>query len=245
MPTYMRNTHLGPRLGAALLALLLAAGALGAACTDPLEEAPPRAVEPLKIGLLVDFSGGLAIFTDEMRLGFELAVDHVNAAGGVLGRPLRVLIIDSRLDPEHALSEARRMVDRAGVHALVGPLSSLLALPIAEQVSGPAGVPQIALGTSPALSSAADNDFLFRTTLSDTTTASGSKASLASCCLGTVRLHPTGLQAIFPERTVHDGPRLGFSVANAPAGGRSAVAVEVKAGQQTEAAVLRVVAGET
>ena len=154
-----------------MLAALLAAGALGAACTDSIEEAPPRAAEPLKIGLLVDFSGGLAIFTDEMQRGFNLAVDHVNAAGGVLGRPLRVLIIDSRLDPEHALIEAQRMVDSAGVHALVGPLSSLLTLPIAERVSGPAGVPQITMGTSPALSSANDNDFLFRATLSDTTLA--------------------------------------------------------------------------
>ena len=122
---------------------------------------------PMKIGLLVDFTGGLAEFGEEMRLGFELAIEHLNAAGGVLGHPVEFVIADSALEPLLGVEEARRLVEVEGVHAIVGPLASAVTLPVAESVTGPSRIPQIALGTSPLLTTADDDDFLFRTTLSD------------------------------------------------------------------------------
>ena len=122
---------------------------------------------PMKIGLLVDFTGGLAEFGEEMRLGFELAIEHLNAAGGVLGHPVEFVIADSALEPLLGVEEARRLVEVEGVHAIVGPLASAVTLPVAESVTGPSRIPQIALGTSPLLTTANDDDFLFRTTLSD------------------------------------------------------------------------------
>ena len=103
------------------------------------------------IGLLVDFTGGLAEFGEEMRLGFELAIEHINAAGGVLGRPVEFVIADSALEPLLGVEEARRLVEIEGVHAIVGPLASAVTLPVAESVTGPSRIPQIALGTSPLL----------------------------------------------------------------------------------------------
>ena len=122
----------------------------------------------LKIGLLMDFSGGSAEVLRDRQRAFELAIKHVNDGGGVLGLPVVIAVGDTTADPDKAVAEARRLVEVGGVHAIVGPNSSANTLPIAERVIGPAGVPTVSFSaTSPALTGAADNGFLFRTALSD------------------------------------------------------------------------------
>ena len=152
----------------AATALLGAAGvALVGAALDPT---PTRADETaaLKIGLLMDFSGGSAeILTDRQR-AFELAVKHVNEGGGVFALPVAVAVGDTTANPETAVAEARRLIEVEGVHAIVGPNSSAASLRIAERVTGPAGVPTISFSaTSPELTGVTDNDFFFRVALSD------------------------------------------------------------------------------
>ena len=81
---------------------------------------------------------------------------------------MEVAEADSTLDPEHAVAEARRLVEEEGIHALVGPTSSANTLQVAQRVSGPAGIPTVSpSASSPLLSVASDQDFLFRTVLSD------------------------------------------------------------------------------
>ena len=123
---------------------------------------------PLKIGLLLDFSSGSEEKARDRERAFDLAVQQINAAGGVLGRPVETVVRDSTRDPAVAVEEARRMIEEDGVHALVGPNSSANSLPVVEQVAGPAGIPVISpSATSPLLTNAADSDFFFRTALSD------------------------------------------------------------------------------
>ena len=122
----------------------------------------------LKIGLLMDFSGGSGEVARDRQRAFDLAIKHINNGGGVFGRPVAVAVGDTTADPETAVAEARRLVEIEGVHAIVGPNASANALPITERVIGPAGVPTISFSaTSPKLTTAADEDFLFRTALSD------------------------------------------------------------------------------
>ena len=153
------------------MAVILLAGVIAACGTDS-EPAPPSApsdVGALKIGLLLNFSDGPAGKAGDRRKSFELAVKHVNDAGGVFGKPVEVVIGDSTLDPEIAAEEARRMIEDAGVHAIVGPSSSANTLVVVERVTGPAGIPTISpSATSPKLTTLADSDFFFRTALSDT-----------------------------------------------------------------------------
>lgn len=123
--------------------------------------------EPLRVGLLLNSSGtsGAAV---ERQQSFELAMKHVNEGGGVLGRPVEWVVAESTLDPEAAVSEARRLVEEEGIHALVGPSTSATSLQVVERVTGPEGIPTISpSATSPLLTDAADNDFFFRTALSD------------------------------------------------------------------------------
>ena len=152
----------------AATALLAAAGValVGAAVDATSSRADETAA--LKIGLLMDFSGGSAeILTDRQR-AFELAVKHVNEGGGVFGLPVAVAVGDTTSNPETAVAEARRLIEVEGVHAIVGPNSSAASLPIAERVTGPAGVPTVSFSaTSPELSGVADKDFFFRVAPSD------------------------------------------------------------------------------
>lgn len=152
------------RLGVVgLLAAVMLLGAAGCASDDA-----PTSDVPLKIGLLLDFSGSPETSASRQR-GFELAIAQVNANGGVLGRPVESIAADAPRDLDVALESARRFVEDEGVHAIVGPNSSAASLPIAEQVTGPAGIPTISpSATAPRLADAADDDFFFRTALSDT-----------------------------------------------------------------------------
>ena len=122
----------------------------------------------LRIGFLADFTGPLAEFGSAIHRGAELAVQHVNAAGGVGGRDVILITGDTRVDPTVGVEEARRLIDVEGVHAIVGPLTSTVALAVTESVAAGARVPVVTpSATSPALASAEDDGFLFRSTVSD------------------------------------------------------------------------------
>ena len=150
-----------------------AAPATATAAPEPTAT-PTAAAEPepqgeqLKIGFLADFSGPIAEFGPVIQTGVDLAVKHINAAGGVNGQDVVVVTGDTRVDPTQGVEEARRLIDVEGVHAIVGPLSSTVTLAVAESVAGPAGIPVVSpSATSPALSVANDNGYLFRSTTSD------------------------------------------------------------------------------
>ena len=124
--------------------------------------------DQLKIGYLADFSGPLAEFGPEIQTGVELAIKHINEAGGVNGEDVVFVTGDSQLDTTQAVEEARRLVEIEGVHAIVGPLSSTVTIAVAESVTGAAGVPTISpSATSPAVTVANDSGYLFRSTTSD------------------------------------------------------------------------------
>lgn len=134
-------------------------------CTFVVPEPIPR--QALKIGLLLNYTGSPEASADREK-AFRLAIRHVNAGGGVLGRPVTGVAADATSDPVAAVAEARRLIEEEGVHAIVGPNASSAALPIAELVAGPAGVPVISpSATSPRLTTARDGDLFFRTALSD------------------------------------------------------------------------------
>ena len=144
----------------ALLVLVFACG-----CVIPEQVS---SAEPLKIGLMLRFSSSPETAADRQR-GFDLAIRHINEEGGVLGRPVVGVTADATRSPGPAVEAARRLVEEEGVHAIVGPTASAAALAVIEIVTGPAGIPTISpSATSPQLTRAADNDFFFRTTLSDT-----------------------------------------------------------------------------
>jgi len=163
-----------------LIAIVAIALLAFAACDDdeeegttPTDQTPstditPAVAGPLKIGYLLDFTGALASFGPEEENAVKLAVKHINDAGGVLGEPVELARADSGTDKDIGVAEATRLVDIEKVHAIVGSLASGVTLAVAEGVTGPKNILQIShASTSPALTAANDNDFLFRTPISD------------------------------------------------------------------------------
>jgi branched-chain amino acid transport system substrate-binding protein len=88
---------------------------------------------PIRIGELNSYSATvIAPFTGPYRRGIECAVEHFNARGGVIGRPVEILFRDDGLNPTTAVAQARALVEEEGVDLLIGTFNSDLALKVAE-----------------------------------------------------------------------------------------------------------------
>jgi branched-chain amino acid transport system substrate-binding protein len=99
------------------------------------------AAEPIRIGFLAPLTGAASGPT---RLGFQpgvqLAVDDINAAGGVLGRKIHLITRDTQSDPTKAVNAAQELIASQKVHVMVGPMNSgetLAATPILARAKMP------------------------------------------------------------------------------------------------------------
>lgn len=114
------------------------AASLGAAGLFSISRA--RAAEPIKIGLIAALSGGSAKSGEGITRGLSIAIDAVNAAGGVLGRPLSLVRRDDESNPAKGQTAARELIDREGVTALFGGIDSPVSqaiVPIANAAKMP------------------------------------------------------------------------------------------------------------
>src|SRR3954468_7141203 len=73
------------------------------------------AAEPIKIGAVLPFSGGVELYGQQAKLGLDLAAKDINAAGGVLSRPVEVIYADDKTDPVVAVDATRKLIERDGV----------------------------------------------------------------------------------------------------------------------------------
>jgi branched-chain amino acid transport system substrate-binding protein len=99
-----------------------------------------RGEEPVKIGLDNPATGTYAALGKNELTGCQLAIEQINAKGGILGRQVQLLVEDSTSgDAGTAVEKARKLIDRDKVNFLLGNINSALALAIA-QVSNEKGV---------------------------------------------------------------------------------------------------------
>ncbi len=115
--------------GLALCAGLAAAGVLAPAASGAAE--PVSSAEPIRIGELNSYTTFPA-FTAPYRNGWRMALDEINAAGGVLGRPLVVVSKDDGGKPGDAVTVANELVSREGAVVLFGTLLSNVGLAVAD-----------------------------------------------------------------------------------------------------------------
>ncbi|WP_426436945.1 ABC transporter substrate-binding protein [Bradyrhizobium genosp. P] len=87
--------------------------------------------EKIKIGHLTPLTGFLGALGAYAQLGIRMAEEEINAAGGVMGRPLDILSEDS-VNPATAATKAQRMLDQDGVAVLMGEINSASALTIMQ-----------------------------------------------------------------------------------------------------------------
>ena len=93
--------------------------------------APASAQAPIKIGELNSYKVFPA-FLEPYKKGFELAVEEVNAAGGVLGRKIEVISRDDNGNPGDAVRVAEELLSREGASFLVGTFPSNVGLAVAD-----------------------------------------------------------------------------------------------------------------
>ena len=124
--------------------------------------------DPLIVGHLNTVTGSLSYFGPEQNNGVELAALHVNQAGGVHGAQMIIVTGDTATNPAQGVIAARALLDVEGAVAIVGALASSVTLAVAQSVTVPKQRLLISpASTSPAITVLEDDDFLFRTTVSD------------------------------------------------------------------------------
>ena len=96
---------------------------------------------PIKLGMLAPFSGSEAAFGDYMKFGAQLAIDEINADGGVDGRDLELVTEDDACDATAAVAAAQKLVT-AGVEGSVGGYCSGATLPTLP-IFADAGIPMV------------------------------------------------------------------------------------------------------
>lgn len=97
--------------------------------------------EALKLGLMVPLSGLVSLYSDEITWAATIACEEVNEQGGVLGRPLALVIEDDGSLPDTAVLAAERLVNSHHCAALVGNLLSNSCLSVMQLVTEPLRVP--------------------------------------------------------------------------------------------------------
>ena len=108
------------------LSILLGAATLAAAVGTAVQ-----AADPIKIGEVNSYKR-LPAFLDPYRNGWQMALDEINAAGGVLGRKIEVIARDDNGKPGNAVKIAQELVSRDGVALLAGGFFSHIGLALAD-----------------------------------------------------------------------------------------------------------------
>ncbi|KJV10456.1 hypothetical protein VZ95_04805 [Elstera litoralis] len=102
-----------------ILATLAAMGAVRIAL-----EGPPSTYRPIRIGLLIARTGPLAVADRNVEKAQRLALQEINANGGLLNRPVEPIVVDTESDSAVALAGAQRLLEREKVPALFGCATS-------------------------------------------------------------------------------------------------------------------------
>ncbi|MBC7099610.1 ABC transporter substrate-binding protein, partial [Candidatus Bipolaricaulota bacterium] len=123
------------------------------------------AQEPIKIGALLEFTGGCAAYGQMAQRALELAREEGLVPTEVLGRPIELVYYDARTEPVEAANGATRLIESEGVVAIIGTMCSGPYLGAAE-ICQAAGIPFIGPTTTNPLTTQV-GDYCFRACFTD------------------------------------------------------------------------------
>jgi branched-chain amino acid transport system substrate-binding protein len=107
----------------AVFMLAIVAGCGGGDKTSDNGSGGGNAEDTIKVGINCELSGAVASYGDNARNGAILAIEEINAAGGVLGKQLEPLVRDNQSKTDEAMNVSAALVDE-GMVAQIGPLVS-------------------------------------------------------------------------------------------------------------------------
>lgn len=137
-----------------------------AACSSLSQNRTDR--NAIKIGVINSLTGELKSFGEPTLNSIKAAVADINAAGGIRGKSIELVIKDNQSEVQPSIDAAKTLIDRDKVAAIIGPWSSKHTIAVAQQITSQQKIPQIVFAaTSPAITSLKTDGFLFRTAPSD------------------------------------------------------------------------------
>lgn len=166
--------------------------------------------EPIKIGAYASITGKEATWGQSYEKGSRLAIDEINAAGGLLGRPLQFILEDNQSKAGESTTAVRKLISRDKVVAVLGEVSSgrsLEAAPVCQQMR----IPMITNGSNPKVTQV--GPYIFRATYIDpfqgTVMAKFAREKLGArrvaLLIEVTNAYSVGLGKFFRERFVADG----------------------------------------
>jgi diguanylate cyclase (GGDEF)-like protein/PAS domain S-box-containing protein len=102
-----------------------------------------KETEPIRIGLTAPLTGLVEIYGAEIVRAAHIACDEINEQGGVLGRPLELIVEDDGSLPPTAVPAALRLVEQHRCVAIIGNLLSNSRIAVADQVAEPKRIPYL------------------------------------------------------------------------------------------------------
>jgi branched-chain amino acid transport system substrate-binding protein len=135
-----------------------------------LAAAPACATEAVRIGVTTILSGPLADRGQSEQYGVELALQRINQAGGVLGRPVEAFYGDNAADPAVGIVATRRLIEEEHVPVRLGALATPVThaiMPIVQQAKVPLVIDISAGQDFVDASGVGGNDYVFKTIPSD------------------------------------------------------------------------------
>src|SRR5471030_2047684 len=119
--------------------IVLAVAALAGLGGSQTQAATPTK-NVLTIGAVLSLTGGGNVYGPQQAKAAELAVAQINAAGGIGGVPVRLVILDDKSDPSAGKAAMRQLIQKDDAIAILGPTLSLVAVaadPIADSLKTP------------------------------------------------------------------------------------------------------------
>lgn len=112
----------------------------GAETASGQDDAAVADGEPVNIGLVASFSGSGALAGGKFRAGIEMAAEEIEATGGIVGRPINLIVEDARTEPNASVAAMRRVLGQDPI-AMLGTVFSGLTVVNMDTVAQ-AGIPQ-------------------------------------------------------------------------------------------------------
>ncbi|HOC29456.1 MAG TPA: ABC transporter substrate-binding protein [Treponemataceae bacterium] len=142
-----------------MLALVFVSVAVLGGCAKS-DKAGKDAKSTIKIGGIFPLSGAVAVYGTEARNGVQLAVEEINAAGGINGQTVQLIAEDDEGNPEKSVSAYKLLTTRDGAKLFIGSLTSGCTMAITSLAQAQKVVVVAPAATAPAVTDA--GNFIFR-----------------------------------------------------------------------------------
>ncbi|MBV1693236.1 MAG: ABC transporter substrate-binding protein [Hyphomicrobiales bacterium] len=136
---------------------------------------------PVKIGGILPLTGSMGPITKKISESAQLAIDHINAGGGIKGCPVQFILRDDQGQPTVGVDAAKYLVEVEGVQSITGTVSSGVTGPIISSITAPSKVVQISCCStaSPFTTDGRSQGYFFRTIPTSKTQAFATASEMA------------------------------------------------------------------